>query len=130
MFSEKEKIAIVSSLIEMANIDRQVTFDELVTFNMMCERLHIDRSTFELGKVLKCEYAVEILKKMSDEKKISFSKMLVEMIDADERVDARELRLLNEVCTAIGVDAILDRGNCPEQSATHNALVKKNSNKQ
>lgn len=108
MFSEKEKIAIVSLLIEMANADEEVLFEELVAFNYICCRLGVDKEIFNLGRCLKAEYAASMLRSLDDEKKIEVGKMLVEIIDADGVDDDKEIRLLNRLCREIGIDVVLE----------------------
>lgn len=106
-FTDQEKIAIVSLLIEMANADRQIAYEEMITINLICQRLEIDHNSFVVGHGLKCEHAIEVLKGMHNDKKMQFAKLLVEIIDSDQKVTESELALLNHACKAIGIDELL-----------------------
>ena len=107
MFSDQEKIAIVSLLIEMANADKHIAYDEMITINLICRRLEIDHNSFVVGHGLRCEHAIEVLKTMSDEKKLELAKMLVELIDSDNNIDDSEIALLNHVGQKLELDKLL-----------------------
>ena len=106
-FTSQEKIAIVSMLIEMANADNQIAYEEMITINLICQRLDIDHSSFVVGHGLKCQHAIEVLKTMSDEKKLELAQMLVDLIDSDNQVNDNEIALLNHACKKIGIDKLL-----------------------
>lgn len=106
-YTNQEKIALVSLLIEMANADKQIAYEEMIIFNHICDRLQIDHSTFVVGHGLKCEHAVEVLKGMTDEKKLELAQLMVEIIDSDNKVTHSEIALLNHVCHSIGIDQLL-----------------------
>jgi uncharacterized tellurite resistance protein B-like protein len=106
-FTDQEKIAIVSLLIEMANADNRIAYEEMITINLICRRLEIDHNSFVVGHGLKCEHAIEVLKSMRDEKKIELAKLMVELIDSDNQVDETEIALLNHACREIGIDKLL-----------------------
>ncbi len=108
-FNSHEKAVVVSLLIEMANVDNNVAFEELVTTNNIFARLGIDRDTFETGRALDSKYAVEAVRSMTDEQKLVIGKLLVEVIDADDKVTHAELALLNHICHQSGIDVILDK---------------------
>ena len=107
MFSDQEKIAIVSMLIEMANADKHIAYEEMITINLICRRLEIDHNSFVVGHGLRCEHAIEVLKTMSDEKKLELAKMLVELIDSDNNIDDSEIALLNHVGQKLELDKLL-----------------------
>lgn len=107
-FTDQEKIAIVSLLIEMANADSHIAYEEMITFNLICQRLEIDHNSFVVGHDLKCEHALEVLKNMSDEKKIQLAKLMVDIIDSDNNADDSEIALLNLACHRIGIDTLLN----------------------
>ena len=71
--------------------------------------LGIDRDTFETGRALDTKYAIEAVKAMTDEQKIVLGKLLVEVIDADDKVTHAELALLNHICRQSGIDVILNK---------------------
>ena len=106
-FTNQEKIAIVSLLIEMANADKQIAYEEMITLNLICRRLEIDHNSFVVGHGLKCEHAIEVLKTMNDEKKLQLAKLMVEIIDSDNQVADAEIALLNHACRRIGIDKLI-----------------------
>ena len=106
-FTDQEKIAIVSLLIEMANADGRIAYEEMITFNLICQRLEIDHNSFVVAHGLKCEHAIEVLKTMDDEKKLELAKLMVDIIDSDNQADDTEIALLNHACCEIGIDALL-----------------------
>lgn len=106
-FTSQEKIAVLSLLIEMANANDQIAYEEMITINLICQKLEIDHDSFVVAYDLKCEHAIEVLKNMSDDKKLRLAKMMVEIIDSDNDVDDREIALLNHACHEIGIDTLL-----------------------
>lgn len=108
-FTDQEKIAIVSMLIEMANADKHIAYEEMITFNLICRKLNIDNNSFMVAKGLKGEFAIEVLKTMTDDKKLELAQLMVEIIDSDNHADDAEIALLNHACYAIGIDKILNK---------------------
>lgn len=108
-FTDQEKIAIISLLIEMANADNIIAYEEMITINLICRRLEIDHNSFVVGHGLKCEHAIEVLKSMDDDKKLQLANMMVEIIDSDNQVDDNEIALLNHACKSIGIDHLLQQ---------------------
>ncbi|MBR5086895.1 MAG: hypothetical protein IKX31_07805 [Muribaculaceae bacterium] len=106
-FTDQEKIAIVSLLIEMANADGRIAYEEMIIFNLICQRLEVDHNSFVVAHGLNCEHAINVLKTMSDEKKLQLAKLMIEIIDSDNQVDDSEIALLNHACREIGIDKLL-----------------------
>ena len=106
-FTDQEKIAILSLLIEMANADNQIVFEEMIAINLICQKLEIDHNSFVVAYDLRCEHAIEVLKNMSDDKKLQLANMMIEIIDSDNQVDDNEIALLNHACSKIGIDNLL-----------------------
>ncbi|MBR6284449.1 MAG: TerB family tellurite resistance protein [Muribaculaceae bacterium] len=106
-YTTRQKEAIVSLLIEMANADNKVTLEELHESNVINAELGITDEIFRVGRALALPYAIEVLKQMSDEQKIDVGLMLTRIIDADGEVDDVEIDLLNHICTAAGIDKLL-----------------------
>lgn len=104
MFNSHEKAAIVSLLMEMANADDVVTFEELVASNNMYARLNVSREEFDLGRNLNVKYAIQAMKAMTKEQQVQVAKLLVEMIDSDSNVSTSELQLLNLIGKETGLD--------------------------
>ena len=94
-------------LIEMANADKHIAYEEMITINLICRRLEIDHNSFVVGHGLRCEHAIEVLKTMNDEKKLELAKMLVELIDSDNNIDDSEIALLNHVGQKLELDKLL-----------------------
>lgn len=108
-YTDNQKAAIVSLLIEMINIDNIVSLEELNESNCINKELHISQEIFEMGKALKVEYAIDVLRKMTDMQKIEVGKLLTRIIDADGRVVPAELSLLKNICHNTGIDVILSQ---------------------
>ncbi len=107
-YSDIQKAALVSLLIEMVNADRRIDLEEVRVLNHICRELNIDSDTFTCGRGLIYKAAIVIASRMSEEKKIHAAKALVRIIDADNEIDPNELRLLNEICEATGIDLVFD----------------------
>ena len=97
----------MSLLIEMANADDQIVFEEMIAINLICQKMEIDHDSFIVAYGLKCEHAIEVLKNMSNDKKLRLAQMMVDIIDSDNEVDDREIALLNHACHEIGIDTLL-----------------------
>ena len=106
-FTDQEKIAILSLLIEMANADSQIAYEEMITINLICQKLEIDHNSFVVAYDLKCEHAIEVLKNITNDKKLRLAQMMVEIIDSDNDVADAEIALLNHACHEIGIDTLL-----------------------
>ncbi len=107
-FSETQKAALVSLLIEMINIDGDVDPSECDVFNTICVEHGINSETFSLGQRLDCMVAVDIMKRMSDVQKIATAQLLTRVIDADSNDDDKEIQLFNIICKATGVDVLIN----------------------
>lgn len=108
-FDDNQQAAIVALLLEMVNADGVIDFGELVHVNDMLHRLGVDDDTFELGRHLKCAYALQIARNMTDAQKICLAKLLVEVIDADDQVAPQELHMLKTIADIIGLTQILNQ---------------------
>ena len=101
-FTARQKEAIVSLIIEMINVDRKITLEELHTSNVINAELEITDDIFRVGYALDVKYAIQIVSEMSDEQKLN------RIIDADGNVDDNELSLLAHICNATGITQLLD----------------------
>ena len=97
-FSETQKAAIVSLLIEMINVDNEVVPSECDVFNTICVEHGICEETFNLGRSLNSMVAIDIMKRMSDTQKIATAQLLIRVIDADAKDDDKEIILFNYIC--------------------------------
>ena len=107
-FSETQKAAIVSLLIEMINIDDEVHPNECSVFDTICVEYGISDETFNLGRSLNSMVALDIMKRMGDLQKIATAQLLTRVIDADANDDDKEIQLFNVICRATGVDTLIN----------------------
>ena len=107
-FTETQKAAIVSLLIEMINVDNEVHPNECAVFDTICVEYGICDDTFNLGRSLNSMVALDIMKKMGDMQKILTAQLLTRVIDADAKDDDKEIQLLNIICRATGVDTLIN----------------------
>ena len=106
-YTQIQKAAIACLLIEMANIDNDVAFEELIAINHLNKELKISKETQSLGFILEYEEAIDFLKPLSMEARIQVAKYLVVVADADEKLEPAELDFLNCVCTDLQVKDFL-----------------------
>lgn len=114
-FSETQKAAIVSLLIEMINVDGVVDPSECAVFNTICVEYGIGEDTFNIGRSLNTMVAIDIMKRMNDIQKINVAHLLTRVIDADACDDDNEIRLFNIICTATGVDVLVNAKKIGEE---------------
>lgn len=107
-YSETQKAAIVSLLIEMINADSFVDPSECTVFDTICVECGIGDDAFNLGRSLNSMVAIDIMKNMSDIQKIATAQLLIRVIDADAKDDDKEIHLFNYICKATGVDILID----------------------
>lgn len=107
-FNETQKAALVSLLIEMINADKVVDPTECEVFDTICAECGIEDDTFRLGRSLNSMVAIDIMKRMNDVQKIATARMLIRVIDADAHDDDKEIRLFNVICSATGVDVLIN----------------------
>lgn len=106
-FTETQKAAVVSLLIEMMNVDGDVDPRERDEFNLICAEYAISDDVYRIGRALNCIIALDIMKRMSDVQKIVVARLLTRMIDADAKDDDNEINLFNIICDQTGVSAII-----------------------
>ena len=102
-FTQIERIAIAHVLINLMNVDGVVDIRETLYMNQIRNALNISEAEFQAGKEQNALVALLTLRSMNNEKKYAFGVMLKEMIDADGKVDRRELRYFNVVFEAVGM---------------------------
>jgi len=107
-FTEAQKAAIVSLLIEMINVDGDVDPRECDVFNIICVEHGINDEIFALGQRLDSFVALDMMKRMSDIQKIATAQLLTRVIDADTNDDDNEIRLFNLICRTTGVDVLIN----------------------
>lgn len=107
-FTARQKEAIVSLIIEMINVDTKITLEELHTSNVINAELGITDDIFRVGCALDVRYAINIVKEMNDDQKLSTGLLLTRIIDADNEVDDKEIALLTHICNETGITELLD----------------------
>lgn len=107
IFTDNQKAAIVSLIIEMINADHEIQPDEIIESNVINAELGITEEIFHMGYALDVNYAIEMVRKFPDEDKLLVGSLLVRIIDADKDVKDEEIRLLNRICQQTGIDIAL-----------------------
>ena len=107
-FSQTQKEAIVSIVIEMINADHVVSLEELKISNLINNELEISDEIFRVGYALDVKFALSVIKEMSDEQKLQVGYILTRIIDADDAVDD-EFTLFNAICEKTGIDIVINR---------------------
>ena len=105
MFSQTQKEAIVSIVIEMINADHVVSLEELRISNLINNELEISDEIFRVGYALDVEFALNVIKEMSDGQKLQVGYILTRIIDADDD----EFALFNTICEKTGIDIVINR---------------------
>lgn len=108
IFNNRQKEAIVSLIIEMINVDRKITLEELHASNVINAELGITDDIFRVGCALDVKYATSIVREMNDEQKLYTGLLLTRIIDADGDVNDDEIALLTHICNATGITQLLD----------------------
>lgn len=106
LFNDGERMALVSLMLEMVNVDHSVAYEELIVTNNIHSRYDITTDIFNAGRNLDPVHALYVIKNMNDVQKRTVAQLLVEVIDADEVVTDEEINLLNFICTATGLDLL------------------------
>ena len=107
-FTDTQKAALVSLLIEMINVDNDVDPRECAVFNTICVEYAISDDAYNVGRSLNSLVAVDIMKRMNDVQKLTVAHLLTRVIDADACDDDKEIQLLNIICKATGVDILIN----------------------
>lgn len=102
-FTDIEKQAIVSLIIEMINADRVITIEELVASNAINAELGISEEIFQAGKALNFDYAIQVVKKMDTQHKCFVAQQLVRIMDSDG-ADEAEHNLFGHIGRLIELD--------------------------
>ncbi len=111
-YNFKEKQAIISVVIAMAQADGVIDPNELAYFEQLQELLGITNT--ELRSVTATVdndfslLGLIVLSKMDNQKKADVKKMLLQMMTSDSDLDEKELTLFNFICRVTGIDAATD----------------------
>lgn len=82
-FTDIEKQAIVSLIVEMVNADRYITLEEMYASNAINAELGISDEVFKAGMALDFAYACQVVKAMELERKCFVAQQLIRIMDAD-----------------------------------------------
>lgn len=107
-FTDTQKAAIVSLIIEMVNIDKEIAPEEVHETNIINAELSITEEIFLTGRALDVTYALDIVRRLDDEHKLMVGQLLARIIDADTEVKDDEIALFNYICHATGIDILLE----------------------
>ncbi len=109
MLTHNQKIAFTSILIEMANADGMVDPRELGAVKRILEGFSVDDETFMLAKCIPVNIALDVMNGASSADKVTLGLKLVEVIDADEKVDDSEIKLLNHIADRLSLESYFDK---------------------
>ena len=109
VFTDIEKQAIVSLIIEMINVDKVITIEEMYASNAINAELGINEEIFKAGMALNFDYAVQVVKKMDTQRKCYVAQQLVRIMDAFG-ADEAEHDLLEHIGRLIDLDKELGCG--------------------
>lgn len=111
-YNFKEKQAIISVVMAMAQADGIIDPNELAYFEQLQELLGITNA--ELRSVTATVdndfslLGLIVLSQMDDQKKADVKKMLLQMMTSDSDLDEKELTLFNFICRVTGMDIATD----------------------
>lgn len=114
-YNFKEKQAIISVVMAMAQADGVIDPNELAYFEQLQELLRITEA--ELRNVTATVdndfslLGLIVLSQMDDHKKADVKKMLLQMMTSDSDLDEKELTLFNFICRVTGMDSATDSIN-------------------
>ncbi len=97
------KAALVSLVIEVVNVDNEVTGRELGAVNQFLMNIGIDDHIYELGKRFEFDLALETLALTDKAIKTAAANLLIEIAEADGTVQVAEQRLLQHVLRVFGL---------------------------
>lgn len=111
-YNFKEKQAIVSVVMAMAQADGVIDPNELAYFEQLQELLRIsDEELCDVTATIDNDFSLLgliVLSKMENQKKADVKKMLLQMMTSDCDLNEKELTLFNFVCRVTGMDAATD----------------------
>lgn len=106
-FTSIERMSIANVLVAMMNIDKNVDVREVLYFNQVQNVIAITDDEFKQGKEQNLLLSLLTLGSMNDTKKLILAKVLLEMINADGKIAEEEIKLLNVIVQATGLDKLM-----------------------
>lgn len=107
-YTSIERISIANILIHMMNADNDIDIREVLYFNQIQNTIGITNDEYQKGKEQNLLISLLCVQSMSNQKKLALGLMLTEMINADGKVDNKELEVFSIVCKATGLDNIIN----------------------
>lgn len=101
-FNKSEKMAVVKALAETIVLDDQYKVGELMYLDELMQTLDFDVQYMEKAKQLSSEKTVEVLKKMTKEKKEALIIMIDKMTESDGTVHWKEKEFLLNLIGILG----------------------------
>ncbi len=105
-FTRNEKLAIVCALVHMMNVDSNVDISEGLYFLQIQVRFSISEEEFQTGKEWNLLSSLSIIRDMNRAKKTQVVALLIGMVEADGKVDPRELKLFKIISDACGFEQL------------------------
>ena len=111
-YNFKEKQAIISIVMAMAQADGVIDPNELAYFEQLQELLKIsDNEMKSVTATVDNDFSLlglMVISKMDDQKKAAVKKMLLQMMTSDSDLDEKEQLLFNFICKVTGLDDVTD----------------------
>lgn len=111
-YNFKEKQAIISVVMAMAQADGVIDPNELAYFEQLQELLRITEADLRnVTATVDNDFSLLgliVLSQMDAQKKADVKKMLLQMMTSDSDLDEKELTLFNFICRVTGMDAATD----------------------
>lgn len=102
-FNLAEKIAIVKAIDEVILADGYASQSELIFLAQLMEILKFDSALIDEARKTTGNEGLSIIKAMPENKKTTLVVLLQEMAKADGKVDDREIDLIQNIISHIGV---------------------------
>jgi len=110
MLNLKDKIALVSLLVELMSADNYFSEPEKKLLNNMCNRLSIDQETFQKGYDFDPFDAMDHIKTLPEYKKDLIATALMDMLIIDDgQNNPRELAMINQIAIEAGLSDSINK---------------------
>lgn len=107
-YSDIEKAAIVSILVELANADGNPSKEENDELNRVNHELDISQESYNLGLTMQLESAQDIIRKMDSDKKLHVGILMNRMIEADGLITKNEIKVHESIGHNTGINIVID----------------------
>jgi len=102
-FSLLEKQAITKVVLDLANVDGEVSSEEVKYLELLKEHFHISWEEMIKGSKLNYSKSLAILHEMDEAKKSAFALIMTDMIAADGVKDEAEMSVFMTVIRAVEI---------------------------